>query len=103
MLFHSLLDPSGTLYIEQMSCEVRGEVPLDRWQMGWQRVLDRHPILRTSFVWEGLDKPLQVVARDVELPWQVEDLRGLSESAQEERLDAFLAADRAKGFRLAAA
>ena len=100
MLFHSLVDPNGTLYVEQMSCEVRGAVPLDQWQVGWQRVLERHPILRTSFVWEGLDKPLQVVSSGVELPWQVEDLRGLSEGAQQERLDAFLAADRAKGFRL---
>jgi amino acid adenylation domain-containing protein len=103
MLFHSLLDPSSGMYVEQMSCDVKGNLPLARWKSAWQTVLGRHAILRSGFMWEGLEKPVQVVARDAELPWHVEDLRGLSSDEQERRIGAHEAADRARGFALDAA
>ena len=100
MLFHSLLEPGSGMYVEQMSCDVKGDLPLPEWQAAWQRVVERHPILRSGFVWEGLEKPLQVVATEAQLQWQVEDLRGLEAAAQEARIEAFLAADRVRGFIL---
>src|SRR5438093_200992 len=89
MLFHTLLDPSAGMYVEQMSCDVRGDLPLARWKDAWQRVLARHPILRSGFMWEGLAKPVQVVSSEAELPWHVEDLRGTAADAQEKRIDDF--------------
>ncbi len=34
----------------------------------WQLVIERHAVLRTAFVWEGVAEPLQVVRRTVRLP-----------------------------------
>ena len=72
-------------------------------QRAWQEVTDRHEPLRTLFVWEGREKPLQVVRRRVTLPWEEHDWRGLSAAEQNRMRTAFLEADRQRGFDLAQA
>jgi amino acid adenylation domain-containing protein len=98
MLFHSLLTPAVGMYIEQVSWELRG--PLDRalFARAWTEVVARHPILRTSFSWEQLDHPVQVVHAHVDMPVEGLDWRGLPEVEQEARLAALLAADRQRDF-----
>jgi amino acid adenylation domain-containing protein len=102
MLFHSLYEPAVGMYVGQTACEVeRPDVGVMR--RAWQQVLDRHPILRTAFVWKNLDRPLQVVCGGVALPFAEEDWRepnapnGADEDA---RLAGWLEADRRRGFDL---
>ncbi|MFF8954121.1 condensation domain-containing protein, partial [Streptomyces sp. NPDC014940] len=102
MLYHSLEDTSDTRpYMVQMTEEVEG--PFDETLFGaaWQQLVDRHSILRSAFVWEGVSEPVQVVQRRAPLPFEVRDLRGLPD--QEERLTAFLAEDWDRGFDLSRA
>src|SRR3712207_5609579 len=84
ILFHSLADPEAGLYVMQMVNPL-GRVNEQALRDAWQGVLDRHPVLRTSFHWEGLLWPVQVVHRRVELPFEVRDLRG--HSAEESRAE----------------
>src|SRR5947209_8080956 len=63
MLFHSLSAPRAGSYITQFQCDLVGKLDLAAFGAAWQRVVDRHPVLRTGFVWEGTDEPLQVVRR----------------------------------------
>lgn len=103
MLFHSLYAPESGVYFEQLSCTLRGALDVRAFERAWQRVVERHPVLRTSFVWKRLDKTLQVVHRRVRLPLEQQDWRGLSPAKQEARLEAFLQAERSRGFNLAQA
>ncbi|MDZ8085086.1 MAG: amino acid adenylation domain-containing protein [Nostoc sp. DedQUE12b] len=100
MLFHTLVTPNSGMYFEQFCYALQTQVDVPAFQKAWQRVLDRHPILRTSFYWENLDKPYQVVYRQVDLPWDFQDWRELSSQEQEKHLEAFLAADCKQGFTL---
>src|SRR5206468_1713552 len=62
---------------------------------------DRHPILRTSFAWEGIEEPVQIVRHRVSIPWEEQDWRDLAPGDQGQRIEAFLRADLARGFDLA--
>ncbi|HZF07300.1 MAG TPA: amino acid adenylation domain-containing protein [Thermoanaerobaculia bacterium] len=103
ILFHTLYAPDSGEYFEQFSCSLRGQLEADGMERAWQRVLDRHPILRTAFFWEGLDKPRQVVHKRLSLPFERLDWQGLPEEEQRARLQSLLAADRREGFLLSRA
>ncbi|HEY0735645.1 MAG TPA: amino acid adenylation domain-containing protein [Herpetosiphonaceae bacterium] len=98
MLFHALYAPAGGDYITQMRFVFGGALDRDALVMAWQQVTDRYAILRTGFIWEDLDEPLQVVRKQVAVPFALHDWRGLSEAEQTQRLDAYLEGDRRQGF-----
>jgi non-ribosomal peptide synthase protein (TIGR01720 family) len=100
LLFHSLYDSDSGGYFEQLSCTLEGDVDLESFQRAWQRVVDRHPALRTTFRYEDLHRPLQIVHGHVELPWDVQDWRSLSTADQQQRLESLLLADRDRGIDL---
>jgi amino acid adenylation domain-containing protein/non-ribosomal peptide synthase protein (TIGR01720 family) len=102
MLAYALRDPSPGIYTLQWRCTLHGAVNGAALQQAWQRVVERHAVLRTGFAWEGL-APLQIVHRHAALHWQQHDLRGLTSTEQQQQLDALLAGDQARGFDLARA
>jgi amino acid adenylation domain-containing protein/non-ribosomal peptide synthase protein (TIGR01720 family)/FkbM family methyltransferase len=98
MLFHTVYSPGLGMYMEQVSCTLRGDFNLTAFKQSWQRVMERHAILRTAFVWENLNEPLQTVSPNVELPIEQHDWRDLSSAEQHQRWTEYLAADRQRGF-----
>ncbi len=103
VLFHNLYDPELAMYFEIITWTIHGEVDISAFAKAWQSVVDRHPILRTFFAWEGLDEPLQVVRKVVKLPLNYEDWRGLQSEAQQAKVEEFFASERARGFDLSTA
>ncbi len=100
ILFHTLYSPQAGEYIMQMVCTLRGNLNASAFERAWQRVVDRHEVLRTAFVWVGFDEPLQVVRGTVRLPWEQRDWRENSAMQQDGMLQLFLKADRQRGFEL---
>ena len=103
MLFHTIYAPNSGVYFQQVKCVLEGELDTAALRQAWERMLDRHAILRTAFVWEHRKQPLQVVHPHVLLPWIEEDWRGMSPSAQKVRLEEYLEQDRESGFVLSQA
>ncbi|HKE58548.1 MAG TPA: amino acid adenylation domain-containing protein [Pyrinomonadaceae bacterium] len=100
MLFHSLSAPESAVYFEQLSCTIDGELQVAAFRQAWDSAAKHHPVLRSALYWEGLDKPYQVVYREVELPWTLLDWREVSEDEQRRRLADYLRADRHRDFDL---
>lgn len=103
MLFHTLYAPESGVYFEQVHCTLQGGLNIPAFQNAWQRVVNQHPVLRTTFYWEDLETPMQVVLRRVELSWRLLDWRGLSTGEQQGRLKDYLQADCAQGIDFAQA
>jgi amino acid adenylation domain-containing protein len=103
MLFHSLYAPESGMYIEQTRFELNGNLNVPAFIQAWQQLTDRHPVLRTAFVWENLEQPIQIVGRQVNLPWEMQDWRTIPIAHQPTKLENLLEADRRQGFDLAQA
>ena len=103
LLFHTLAAPASAVYFEQFGTTIHARLDLAALKRAWQHVTDRHPVLRTSFHWEDLEKPLQVVHRSVTVPLHHEDWRQLPLAAQTARLQTFLQRDRHQGFDMSTA
>jgi amino acid adenylation domain-containing protein len=100
ILVHTLLAPGTGVYFEQFGLRYGDGFDPELFEETWRRIVARHPVLRTAFLWQDLDEPLQVVHREVELPVERQDWRALPPDEQEERFQEYLAEDRRRGFRL---
>src|SRR5437899_1535140 len=100
MLFHTLYTSGSTEYFRRIGCVLEGPLDAGAFRSAWQEVVKRHPVMRTSFVWEGVKEPIQVVQCDVELPWEELDWRPLSSAERENQWEKFLNKDEETGFDL---
>jgi surfactin family lipopeptide synthetase C len=103
MLFHTLYAPTSEAYFEQLLGIISGKLNFPAFVRAWEAVVARHPALRSSFYWEEIAKPLQMVSKQVDLPWTELDWRQLTPEAQQQQLADLLAKDRQIGFDLSVA
>ncbi|MDY7095143.1 MAG: amino acid adenylation domain-containing protein, partial [Acidobacteriota bacterium] len=98
MLFEEEANPDRRTYVHQRTWGLRGPLDAAALAAAWQAVVDRHPILRTCFVWKSSDVPVQVVFRRVRFTLQQEDWTDCDDREQQRRLRRFLDDDRRRGF-----
>ncbi|MEM7782112.1 MAG: amino acid adenylation domain-containing protein [Planctomycetota bacterium] len=103
ILFHSISEPESGVFVQQIEIDIVGLVKLDFLQKAWSELVENHSVLRTMFVWDGLDEPLQLIRSHVELDWQIEYLSGPKSSSSGNRVEDFLYQDRKRGFALESA
>ncbi|MEY4579588.1 MAG: Linear gramicidin synthase subunit, partial [Pseudomonadota bacterium] len=97
LLFHALYDSEPGIYVTQLAVTIAG-LDTARFVAAWRRALERHTILRTSFVWDLQREPLQFVHEKAELAYEFCDLRGVPDQA--EQLHTFVREQHRRGFAL---
>jgi hypothetical protein len=100
ILFHTLRAERSGPYVEQFVFDAVGPIDAHRLATAWDTVVNRHATLRTAFVWEGVDQPVQAVVDRCAIPLAEIDLTGRSADEVTASLDEFLGADRDRGFLL---
>ncbi|MFI6409985.1 condensation domain-containing protein, partial [Streptomyces sp. NPDC050548] len=103
LLFHALYDEQALdVYTTQMSFLLEGPLNVEVLKESARVVLHRHANLRAAFVHEGLRQPVQVIPRQVELPWEEVDFTGMGPAEQEAAVEEWIEQDRARRFDLTA-
>ncbi|SEI21614.1 amino acid adenylation domain-containing protein [Pseudomonas asplenii] len=96
ILYHHMSAEQGDPYLLQAQLAFDGLERLQAFAGALQQVIQRHDILRTSVLWEGLERPVQVVWRQAGLPLWEERF----EPASGEVLDQLLQRFEARHYRL---
>ncbi|MBV1880989.1 MAG: amino acid adenylation domain-containing protein [Pseudomonadales bacterium] len=102
MLFHSLMEPDSWVYFDQVSVDLGSHLDAKSFVKAWEIIYQRHPILRSSCLWQEVARPLQMVRQSISLPFVALDWsssgEGLAEAKVDQRLQQFLEDDRNTGF-----
>ncbi|MEW2493515.1 amino acid adenylation domain-containing protein [Streptomyces nodosus] len=87
LLFHTVYhERSLDIYTARLCLDLEGELDAGALRESVAGLLRRHPNLRAAFRYERLSRPVQLIPREVALPWQEFDLRDLPEEEQTVRL-----------------
>lgn len=79
LLYHSVSGGDG--YVLAAGVDLCGTVDENRLHQAFHDVLTRHDLLRARFDTTAGDDPVQLIPRDVDLPWRTVDLRSIPRPA----------------------
>jgi nonribosomal peptide synthetase protein BlmX len=98
MIYHRAFAAKSAVYHAMLSLVLKAPFDLSALLVAVQDLLNRHPLLRTSFDQKTFSIPLQLVHRTVSDPLRFVDLQGLPVEEQQASIDAWIQAEKARGF-----
>ncbi|KNE81123.1 non-ribosomal peptide synthetase [Streptomyces xinghaiensis] len=97
LLFHADFDAQGPdVYTVQTVLAIGGPLDARRFRAAWEAVVARHAALRASFHRRRTGEAVQIIPREVTLPWQEADLSGLTAADAEVRVRWLAGSERAR-------
>ena len=101
LFFHALYDTGRDVYTAQIVFDLRGPLDADALRAAAGTLLRRHANLRAGFRQRKEGSPVQVVHREVRLPWEDADLSALPDAEREGKARELADAERARPFDMA--
>lgn len=100
MFFHTLKDEGSAAYFEQIVLNLKGDIDVFLMQTSINKIIQRYDVLRTIFMFEGLEEPLQVVLENRDIKLEYKDFSGLNGKEMEKSFTAFMSQDQKNRFDL---
>ncbi|WP_084219649.1 non-ribosomal peptide synthetase [Spirillospora albida] len=101
LFFHALYDSGGDVYTAQIVFDLRGPLDVDALRAAAATLLRRHANLRAGFRQRKEGSPVQIVHRNVRLPWRDVDLSHLPDAGREAEAKGIADEERARPFDMA--
>ncbi|MDN0201129.1 non-ribosomal peptide synthetase [Streptomyces sp. S.PNR 29] len=99
LLFHAALADEGPdVYTVQSALDIDGPLDAARLRASWEALVARHTALRACFRPVSGAQLVQVVLREVTVPWREEDVSGLTAAEAEEELRRLAESETAQRF-----
>ncbi|MFI5343201.1 MAG: amino acid adenylation domain-containing protein [Chlamydiales bacterium] len=98
ILYHALKDPRSGDYIVRSAFVIEGPFNRQHLKTAWKELVNQYEILRTSFLWEPVEEPIQMVHEHLELHWEEWDWQNISDWRY--ALEKLFTAEGEKGFDL---
>jgi natural product biosynthesis luciferase-like monooxygenase protein/amino acid adenylation domain-containing protein len=100
MLYAVISGDRPGVHVQQVVCDLPEAIDVDTLRVALEVAVQRHPVLRTRFVWEDLEEAVQEEQAEVDVPLNAVDWRALASAEQATRLEQYLSADRRQGVDL---
>jgi amino acid adenylation domain-containing protein/non-ribosomal peptide synthase protein (TIGR01720 family) len=99
--FHTEMEADRELYFEQVCYRLHGKMDLSQVKNSIRELQQRHDILRTVFVHEGLEHPMQLVLNERDVDFTVVDISEIPAKQEKEvKIESIRRQDRQRGFDL---
>lgn len=96
LLFHHLSSTHDQGFLN-IHCTLNGDLNETLFEKACQLLVERHAVLRTSILWEKLEKPLQVVHKEKQINLEFLDWTGLTSEEKEKKWEELKTTTRAAG------
>lgn len=100
ILYHSLSDAEPNTYVVQLILTMEGHLNVELMRQSFSTLIQRHNVLRTTFLLEKVKQPLQVVLTERPLQFVFESRADISSLDEKQWIQQYLEKDRQRGFNL---
>ncbi|MGJ0607770.1 amino acid adenylation domain-containing protein [Cylindrospermopsis raciborskii] len=95
IIFHANYEIEKDIYLQQVTGQITGDLNVEIFKSAWENCINHYSILRTSYIWESLPRPLARVHSTVNLPFVYQDWCGTDD--WEQKWSDLLMEDRQQG------
>ncbi|WP_088549662.1 non-ribosomal peptide synthetase [Paenibacillus aquistagni] len=100
LLFHYRSGQNKGHYTQQFALRMAGSCCVATFKQAWQDVARVNELLRTVYRWERLEKPIQIVLKEHEIPIEVHDYSQCSSEQSDAMVEEIKCKDRSKELNL---
>lgn len=100
MLFYSLFYKENQPFFQQCIFKIKGCLSVDLLIQCVKQLPEYYEVFKTSFTYEDLKNPCQIIREDLVIPCFYEDLSMLTDNEKKQQFEEYVKADKKKGFSL---